>query len=235
MNLAKARLRQGFTLIELLVTIAIIAILASLLLPGLVGVKERGRRVICKNNLRQFHLAATMYASDQQDLLPPGVRDNGDEHVQWVSSVTYTNLKSYASGAEKFTECPNWPAPFNAPGGFYNAGYGYVIGYHYMAGFHEWADWKSPQRQTDDPMLVLLNDVNQWAPGFAWSRYAHGNTGPKLYGVPFNNNNVSREPKDSGVSGGHRAYLNGAVEWIPWKKLQNHVVSYWGAAYMGAW
>lgn len=226
---------KAFTLIELLVTIAIIAILASLLLPALATAKERGRRAVCKNNLRQFHLSATLYASDHEEILPIGIRDNRDEHVQWVSSVTWTNLRTYARGAEKFMHCPNYPPILSAAGGFHHAGLGYVISYHYMGGFNKWADWTSPQKATEDPMLVLLADVNQWAPGFAWSRYAHGNTGPRLFGVPFNNNNVSKEPKDSGVTGSHRTYLNGAVDWIPRNKLQEHIVSYWGGAYMGAW
>ena len=49
------RLRKdGFTLIELLVTMAIIAILVSLLLPTLTRSKELARMVQCLNNLRQI-------------------------------------------------------------------------------------------------------------------------------------------------------------------------------------
>src|SRR5262245_29105227 len=56
--------RDGFTLIELLVVIAIIAILTALLLPALATAKERGRRAVCKSNLRQFGQAFTIYAND---------------------------------------------------------------------------------------------------------------------------------------------------------------------------
>jgi prepilin-type N-terminal cleavage/methylation domain-containing protein len=61
---------SGFTLIELLVTIAIIAILATLLLPALAGAKERARRIKCLNNLRQFNMALIMYGHDNHDRLP---------------------------------------------------------------------------------------------------------------------------------------------------------------------
>jgi prepilin-type N-terminal cleavage/methylation domain-containing protein len=230
-----SRAEKAFTLIELLVTIAIIAVLASLLLPALVGAKERARRTVCKNNLHQFHLIVSAYGGDNAENLPSAIRDNFDEHLEWVSSVTWTNLKSYGSKAERFMDCPNFPKPFNTQGGLYNPGYGYVLGYQYHGGFHDWADWKSPQRLTDDPMLVLITDVNQWAPGFGWARFAHANTGPKLYGTPFNNEILSKTYLEAGISGGHRTYLNGAVEWTPRAKQEVHVASYWGTAYLAAW
>jgi prepilin-type N-terminal cleavage/methylation domain-containing protein len=56
--------KAGFTLLELLVVIAIIAILAALLLPGLVRAKMRAQRTACLNNLSQLSLACKMYADD---------------------------------------------------------------------------------------------------------------------------------------------------------------------------
>jgi prepilin-type N-terminal cleavage/methylation domain-containing protein len=227
--------RAGFTLIELLATVAIIGVLAALLLPALVGGKERSRRALCKNRLHQFYLVSILYGQDNDDLLPSGIRDNFEEHLSWISSVTWTNLTTYAGKTEKFLDCPNYPSPLNTPGGFYNPGYGYLIGYHYMAGFHEWGDWKSPQKLTDDPNLHLLTDLNQWGPGFKWARYAHGPRGPRLFGTPFNDNNVSATPEEAGVSGSHRVALHGGVEWVNSSKLEKHLASYLGTAYMATW
>ncbi len=55
---------HGFTLLELLILIAVIGITSALLLPTLSQAKNRGKRVVCLNNLKQFALADVMYSHD---------------------------------------------------------------------------------------------------------------------------------------------------------------------------
>jgi prepilin-type N-terminal cleavage/methylation domain-containing protein/prepilin-type processing-associated H-X9-DG protein len=55
---------NAFTLIELLIVIAIIAIIASLLLPSFGRSKASARRAFCQNNLRQLVIGLEMYGND---------------------------------------------------------------------------------------------------------------------------------------------------------------------------
>ena len=69
-------MRRAFTLIELLVVIAIIAILASLIMPALEKARASALRINCVSTQHQLGLGFTMYARDNDDLLPPsGVWD----------------------------------------------------------------------------------------------------------------------------------------------------------------
>jgi prepilin-type N-terminal cleavage/methylation domain-containing protein/prepilin-type processing-associated H-X9-DG protein len=70
-SMAKQGGRRSFTLIELLVVVAIIAILASLLLPALASARESARGATCRGNHKQIQMALGMYADEHEDYYAP--------------------------------------------------------------------------------------------------------------------------------------------------------------------
>lgn len=70
----------GFTLIELLTVIAIIAILAAILIPSVSKVRERAREATKLSNYRQFFIANTMYATDNDGFSVTTVDKRDEEY-----------------------------------------------------------------------------------------------------------------------------------------------------------
>ncbi|MEQ9617474.1 MAG: type II secretion system protein [Phycisphaerales bacterium] len=81
------RRSPGFTMIELLVTIAVVAILVSILLPALGGARDSARTVRCASNLRQLAIAWRVYANDYDD---------------WAMPLAYTSFEDVGTGDSIF-------------------------------------------------------------------------------------------------------------------------------------
>lgn len=115
---------RGFTLIELLVVVAIIAILASMLLPSLGRAKLAAKNAICLANQRTIGQAFNLYRTDYLGFYPPGTWIYSwswdanwcyDENLQYHEYLgTYAVVQNPAGGnwfpqqitGSKVWECP---------------------------------------------------------------------------------------------------------------------------------
>lgn len=86
--------KRNFTLVELLVVIAVIAILASMILPALRSALDKARAIQCTNNHKQLSTSTLLYVDDNKGYLPL----NDVKYTETAKNVkTPTILWSYIS------------------------------------------------------------------------------------------------------------------------------------------
>lgn len=79
-----------FTLIEMLVVIAIIAILASFLMPSLMRSLEMAKTTSCASNMKQCNVAMMLYVEDNYGMLPPAATTISGSFNDWFPQVAVT-------------------------------------------------------------------------------------------------------------------------------------------------
>ena len=77
----------AFTLMELLVVVVIIAILTSILLPGVRIVRDKAQGAKCGSNLRQVGMGFMSYAIDNEGYLPNSVNTLTGTTYRWTELI----------------------------------------------------------------------------------------------------------------------------------------------------
>ncbi|HEV7297994.1 MAG TPA: DUF1559 domain-containing protein [Tepidisphaeraceae bacterium] len=104
--------RRAFTLVELLVVIGIIALLISILLPALNKARSAARTTACLSNLRQMGFGLALYASNNNDWLPPGSLSHGGDSTTWAISISpYLGGKGHTRNTAVFPLPPVFQDP----------------------------------------------------------------------------------------------------------------------------
>ncbi|MFW5868432.1 MAG: type II secretion system protein [Armatimonadota bacterium] len=153
--------RAAFTLIELLVTIAIIAILTSILFPVFARARAKARQAVCASNCRQVTVAVRMYADDHDDALPghgaavddPLALDQIGDALAYPLAALDTYVKS-----EQIWHCPGeqsiapWGRPSDEAGtSLIYAGFGVIV-------------YQMPT-QYDPSVVPVVWDIDAWHSG----------------------------------------------------------------------
>jgi prepilin-type processing-associated H-X9-DG protein len=88
----------GFTIVELATVIAMIALLASMLLPALARTKASAQRINCTDNLKRISLAFLSWSASHSDLYPMRVPSASGGYANFVGTRSITASQTTSRG-----------------------------------------------------------------------------------------------------------------------------------------
>lgn len=98
--------RRAYTLIELLAALTIIVVLASLLAPVFIQVKEEAKQAACSFNFKQVNLSANLYSIDYEDRYVLSKYRGGNTDDAFTDRTWVQLIQPYLRSFES-TICPS--------------------------------------------------------------------------------------------------------------------------------
>lgn len=217
-------MRKIFTLIELLVVMAIIAILASMLLPALSKARGKAKQIQCTSNLKQSMLGLQNYANDNKEIMPVLSPYNGGVlgWMQLMDNGRYTSWESMMCPVITKGRTKNAAGKY----GVWDTTYGIIMHEGINQTFRNSAGdlFNSSLSATSDynnvhlylvkakatSTNIILADTIQWSssttPGYAWYRWRRNaitGSGGSAGGI----SNIHFKRVNSGFLDGHAGSL----------------------------
>ena len=110
--------KRGFTMVELMIVIAIIAILASIIMPKMSGARERAKLTACKANFRQILTAMTLYSQENNGYYTPCTTSTQTYYGNCSYLVPeYMRTAPRCPTGQTYTICANHTGLWSAPAG----------------------------------------------------------------------------------------------------------------------
>jgi prepilin-type N-terminal cleavage/methylation domain-containing protein len=106
------RRQRGFTLLELMTVMLIISILTVLLVPVISDVQKRLERTRCMANMRNLHVAASLYLNDRRTwprVITPGASGTPENARKWIAILEPYEIRQIN------WICPTIQSKFGAP------------------------------------------------------------------------------------------------------------------------
>ena len=99
--------KKTFTLIELLIVIAIIAILASMLMPSLKRANDAAKQIVCINNMKNIGMFFHLYIANNNDKFPLTYKRDATQSSGVGSRKDWTDFLNEYDG-RNMTEDAQW-------------------------------------------------------------------------------------------------------------------------------